>query len=241
MQFCGFLVLCLLYSRHGRSTRKEQLSCTVGATSWNQLSIQRLRSASFVFEDITHLCMFGVKDPRSRRALKRSVRYLTNSRQLLRFALRQLSNKRFHGPSVAIWAQAISCSNVHSVFPVHEHFWCVLSQVSTTQFCSFPPVLMASVDDVPFSPMPGASSNYGSPDGSGPSSRRNGSSLDRCTVQRAPRYFGTTRRVDSQILTKTSRQSVKPWVWSPPELPVLNRPSTPTLPRWRHLQHWNST
>ena len=48
-------------------------------------------------------------------------------------------------------------------------------------------------------------------------------------------------RVDSQILTTTSRPSVKPWVWSPPELPVLNRPSMPFLPRWRRLQHWNRT
>ena len=46
-------------------------------------------------------------------------------------------------------------------------------------------------------------------------------------------------RVDSQILTTTSRPSVKPFVWSPSELPVLNRPSTPSLPRWRHLQHRN--
>ena len=48
-------------------------------------------------------------------------------------------------------------------------------------------------------------------------------------------------RVDSLILTTTSRPSVKPWVWSPPELPVLNRPSMPSLPRWRCLQHWNRT
>ena len=51
----------------------------VGATSWNQPSIQRLRNAPFVFEDISHLCMFGVKDPRNRRALKRPDGYLTNS------------------------------------------------------------------------------------------------------------------------------------------------------------------
>ena len=56
-------------------------------------------------------------------------------------------------------------------FPVHESFWFCRVQVSTTQFCSSPPVLMASVDDgsdVPISPMPGTSSNCGSPDGSGP-------------------------------------------------------------------------
>ena len=48
-------------------------------------------------------------------------------------------------------------------------------------------------------------------------------------------------RMDSQTLTTKSRPSVKPWVWSPPELPVLNRPSMPSLPRWRCLQHWNRT
>ena len=48
-------------------------------------------------------------------------------------------------------------------------------------------------------------------------------------------------RVDSQILTTTSRPSAVPWVWSPPELPVLNKLSLPSLPRWRCLQHWNRT
>ena len=51
----------------------------VVATSWNQPSIQRLWKAPFVFEDSSHLCILGVKDPRSRRALKRPVRYLTNT------------------------------------------------------------------------------------------------------------------------------------------------------------------
>ena len=39
--------------------------------------------------------------------------------------------------SVAIWAQAVSCSNVRGVFPVHELFWCCLVQVPATQFRSF--------------------------------------------------------------------------------------------------------
>ena len=38
----------------------------VGAASWNQLAIRKPRNAPF--EDISHLCMFGVKDPRSRKA-----------------------------------------------------------------------------------------------------------------------------------------------------------------------------
>ena len=50
----------------------------MGATSWNQPSIQRLSEAlHFMFEDISRLCMFGVKGPRSRRALERPVGYLT--------------------------------------------------------------------------------------------------------------------------------------------------------------------
>ena len=69
----------------------------VGATSWNQHSIQRLRNVPSVCEDISHLCMFGVKDPRSRRALKRHVRYMTNSRELLKLVVRQCPNKHVHG------------------------------------------------------------------------------------------------------------------------------------------------
>ena len=64
---------------------------------------------------------------------------------------------------------AISCSNVHDVFPVHERFWFCLVQVSTTQFCCFPPVLMARASDgtdVPESPLPASSSIIGSPNGS---------------------------------------------------------------------------
>ena len=60
-------------------------------------------------------------------------------------------------------SRAISCSNVHGVFPVHELFWFCLVQVSTTQFCSFSFSLMARVSDgtnVPISPAP-ASFEYG--------------------------------------------------------------------------------
>ena len=69
--------------------------------------------------------------------------------------------------SVAILAQAISCSNVRGVFPVHERFWFCLVQVSTTQFCCFPSFLMTRTSDgtnVPFSPAPASSSNWWSPD-----------------------------------------------------------------------------
>ena len=69
--------------------------------------------------------------------------------------------------SVAILAQAISCSNVRGVFPVHERFCFCLVQLSTTQFCSFPSFPMARVSDgtnVPISP----SSNMGSVNGSLP-------------------------------------------------------------------------
>ena len=46
----------------------------------------------------SHLCMFGVKDPRSRRVVKRPVRYLTYSREHLKFVVRKCSNKHVHGP-----------------------------------------------------------------------------------------------------------------------------------------------
>ena len=54
----------------------------VGATSWNQHSIQRVRNAPSVFEDISHLCMFGVKDPQShqetRQVLDKQSRAVNN-------------------------------------------------------------------------------------------------------------------------------------------------------------------
>ena len=75
------------------------------------------------------------------------------------------------GSSVAILAQAISCSNVHDVRPVHELFWFCFVQVSTTEFCCFPSVLMARASDgtdMPENPLPASSSNIGSLDGSLP-------------------------------------------------------------------------
>ena len=88
----------------------------VGATSWKQSSIKRLRSAPFVSEEISYLCTFGVKDPRSPRALKRPVRKLTNSPQILKFVVRKCPTKHVHGPVKGLtnayrhtraWAQAV--------------------------------------------------------------------------------------------------------------------------------------
>ena len=77
-----------------------------------------------------------------------------------------------HKISVAIFgSSATSCSNVRGVFPVHERFWFGLVQVSTIQFCCFPPVLVARASDgtdVPVSPLLASSSIIGSPDGSLP-------------------------------------------------------------------------
>ena len=157
--------------------------------------------------------------------------------------LLQSRAKTDDGQSVAILAQAISCSNVHGAFLVHESFWFCLVQMSTTQFCSFSPVFMANVDDGPIclsllclvllrilvllmvlalisKEWVTAQSMHSS---------------------KTSEIFCYHSRVDSQILTTKSRPSVKPWVWSPPELPVLNRPSMPSLPRWPRLQHCNRT
>ena len=65
--------------------------------------------------------------------------------------------------SVAILAQAITCSNVRGVFPFTNVSGFCLVQVSTTQFCSFS-FLMARVSDgtnVRISLAPASSSNMG--------------------------------------------------------------------------------
>ena len=89
-------------------------------------------------------------------------------------------------------------------------------------------------EDAMHTSLPGSqqlSSNVGSPNGSSHDFEGMG--------HRLIDAFCYHSRVDSQILTTTSRPSVKPWAWSPPELPVLNRLSMPSLPRWRCLQRWN--
>ena len=86
--------------------------------------------------------------------------------------------------SVAIMAQTISCSSVRMILLRHELFWFCLVQVSTTQFCCFPPLLMASVGDgtdVPITSLPATSSNFGSPNGSAPDLER--TSIRRSTME----------------------------------------------------------
>ena len=85
---------------------------------------------------------------------------------------------------MAILAQAISCSNVRGVFPVHELFWFCLVQVSTIQFCGFSFFLMARASDgtnVPVSQVPASSFNMGSPDGSLPDF--DGAGYRACTME----------------------------------------------------------
>ena len=94
-------------------------------------------------------------------------------------------------------SRAISCSNVHGVFPVHERFWFCLVQVSTTQFCCFPPVLMARASDgtdVLVPPLPASSSNMGSPSGSLPELG-------------GTRHRATTMRRNSKRFTYSCRSS----------------------------------
>ena len=86
----------------------------VGASSWNQSSIKRLQSAPVSFEGISHVCMFGVKDPRSRRALRRPVRYLTTSPHLLKFVVRKCPNKHVHGPVKGLTNACRSSSRWHT-------------------------------------------------------------------------------------------------------------------------------
>ena len=92
---------------------------------------------------------------------------------------------------------------------------------------------MACVDDgsnVPTSSLPATSSIFGSPGGS---HRSYDAQFKELRVMLLPLVR------DSQILITTSRQSVTPWISSLPELPMSNRSSIPSLPRWFRLQRWN--
>ena len=125
--------------------------------------------------------------------------------------------------------QAISCSNVHGVFLVHERYWFCLVQVSATQICTFPsfswqvlmmdPMCLSLLCLVPlriilFLCIPPLSwppiarvTMYCTLPCQDPRrylrmfvllmvlvmTSMGWSTLDRCTVQRAPRYFAATR------------------------------------------------
>ena len=98
LQFCGFLscVFCILvtYGLHGKNNYHPQWAPRAGIN----LPSRDFRALP-LFSKIFHTCAwFGVQDPRSRRALKRPVRYLTNGQELLKFVVRKCPNKHFHGP-----------------------------------------------------------------------------------------------------------------------------------------------
>ena len=142
--------------------------------------------------------------------------------------------------SVDILAQAISCSNVRTLFLRHELFWFCLVQVSTTQFCCFPPAFMACVDDgsnVSISPLPSTSSNFGSLGGSGPDLHGMGHRSYDAQFKELRDWYHSCG--DSQTSKMTSKPSVTLWVSAHPGLPMSNRSSIPSLPRWSHLQRWN--
>ena len=67
-----------------------------------------------LFEGTPHLCMFGVKDPRSRRAAMRPVRFLTNSRELLKSVERWCPHEHVHGPVKVLTNAYRSSSRWHT-------------------------------------------------------------------------------------------------------------------------------
>ena len=161
-------------------------------------------------------------------------------------------------------SRAISCSNVHGFFPVHERFWFCLVQVSTTQFCCFPPVLMARASDgtdVPVSPLPAFSSNMGSPNGSLPELDATGYRATTMEEKineiylRLQLFLQNTSRIENcvQMLSQTAAQTTKITsmeqivgslalpLWKQVQLLALAAPSMTHLPRWRCLQQWNRT
>ena len=76
----------------------------VGASSWNQSSVKRLRNAPFSFEGISHWCTFGVKGSQEPK----------NSPQLLKFVVRKCPNKHVHGPVKGLTNAYRSSSRWHT-------------------------------------------------------------------------------------------------------------------------------
>ena len=126
---------------------------------------------------------------------------------------------------------------MRGVFPVHERFWFCLVQVSTTQFCCFPPVLMARASDgtdVPVSPLLASSSNMGSPNGSLPD-------LEGTGYRASTKYSYTLRYScraypDSKI---ASKRFPRQWPLMMRKLRILNKwlaALQPVLPYWKRMQ-----
>ena len=123
----------------------------------------------------------------------------------------------------------------------HELFWFCLVQVSTTQFCShLLPWRVLTMDQTCQSPVQLTSSNFGSPNGSGPDLDGMGiTHMMHCSKSSETRWYHSCG--DSQTSKIMSRASVTPWVSSHPGLPMWNRSSVPLLPGWSHSQRWNRT
>ena len=132
----------------------------------------------------------------------------------------------------------MSCSSVRGGFPVHELFWFCLVQVSTTQFCSFPPVLTASVGDgtdVPTSPLPASSSNLGSSNASTPDLEETGirpstteEKINDMFLQfvQFPQLLQSVFRFENCVQTLSHCKMLNKWLAA----------SQPELPRWKQFQ-----
>ena len=68
----------------------------------------------FVFEDTSHLCMFGSKIREAEEASRDPVRYLNSSRELLKFVVRKCQNLHVHGPVKELTNACRSSSRWHA-------------------------------------------------------------------------------------------------------------------------------
>ena len=130
--------------------------------------------------------------------------------------------------------------------PNDYHISSHIVQVSTTQFCCFPPVLMARTrdgTDVPVSPVPASSSNMGSPNGSLPDLEGTGyrastmeEKINEMFVQIAklPLLLQNVSRFENcvQTLSQTVASKMR-------KLRILNKwlaALQPVLPHWKRMQ-----
>ena len=113
--------------------------------------------------------------------------------------------KTFHWNSADILAQAISCSNVHGVFPVHELSGFVLSKCQQPSFVvSLFSWHVSDGTNVPISPAPGSSSNMGSPDGSLPDLEGTGlraSTMEEKINLQLPLFVQNAARIENCVQT----------------------------------------
>ena len=101
-----------------------------GAASWRQRPLERLLRRSHTRQATSHLCMFGVKNPTTKEPLKKTVRFVSNSQELMKEITRRCSGRHVHGNMFRMTTKQKEATGFYTralaqaiIRGVEKHYW----------------------------------------------------------------------------------------------------------------------